>query len=217
MAEKADCSSEDEFFVEALTQYESQLATMDNEADKAGGRSSEDELFVQALTQYESQIHVAVDNEAETGGRPKSSYVVQTVCDDEIKQLVSDATPINTRKQTKWAVEMWKKWAVGRDAPLDLLKLSMPDLVYWVKRFICEVRKQDGSFYPTESLMSLFTGLEQHIRTDGGRPSVNFFSQPEYAELKVILDAQMKSVKSRRMCCGKRSFLVIILPRPSLT
>ena len=147
------------------------------------GRSSEDELFVQALTQYESQIHVAVD-EAETGGRPKSSYVVQTVCDDEIKQLVSDATLINTCKQTKWAVETWKKWAVGRDVLLDLLKLSMPDLVYWVKRFICEVHKQDGSFYPTESLMSLFTGLQRHIRTGGGRPSVNFFSQPEYAELE---------------------------------
>ena len=92
---------------------------------------------------------------------------------------------------------------------MDIEKLAVPDLVYWMKHFICEVHKQDGSFYPTESLMSLFTGLQRHIRIEGGRPSVNFFSQPEYAELKLVLDAQLKHLKKKGVDTARKAAQVI--------
>ena len=57
--------------------------------------------------------------------------------------------------------------------------------------------------------MSLFTGLQWHIRTDGGRPSINFFSQPEYAELKIVLDAQMKRLKKEGVDATRKAAEVI--------
>ncbi len=61
-------------------------------------------------------------------------------------------------------------------------------------RFVLEVRKEDGTEYPLETLYHIVCGIMSFIRQNG-RPEVDFFKNQDYTELRAILGAEMKRLK----------------------
>lgn len=79
--------------------------------------------------------------------------------------------PENTKKSTTWAVGVFNDWRAARGSgssdevcPANLFEcVNKDELNYWLPRFINEVRRQDGEFYPPRSIHQNLAGLQQHM------------------------------------------------------
>lgn len=90
------------------------------------------------------------------------------VGEKDIKDRIEETVPKNTKKSTKWAQNVFSEWKSERirkhSDPEDinipeLQFLTVEDVNFWLSRFIMEVRKKDGSYYPPKSLYLLATGV----------------------------------------------------------
>ena len=72
-----------------------------------------------------------------------------------------------------------------------------------MSRFVLEVRKKDGTPYPPNSLHHIVCGIMRFIR-QSGKPEVDLFHDRAYAELRSVLDAEMKRLKSAGLGSHKR-------------
>ena len=85
-----------------------------------------------------------------------------------------------------------------------------------------EVRKLDGAEYPPETLHHICSGILRHLRQNG-HPTLDIYKDSGFTEFRTTLDAEMKRIqlkgigtkkrKRRRIFCGRKVFLGIILPR----
>ncbi|XP_061170834.1 uncharacterized protein LOC133180304 [Saccostrea echinata] len=60
---------------------------------------------------------------------------------DDLRQLIDSQTNPNTRKNTKWCVEMFNKWRASRENVPWMKEMNAEMLNYWLQRFLLEVRK----------------------------------------------------------------------------
>ncbi|XP_052695752.1 uncharacterized protein LOC128174173 [Crassostrea angulata] len=92
----------------------------------------------------------------------------------------------------------WRKSLNENDEVIsELALLIVEDVNNWLTRFIVEVRKLNGDFYPPKSLYLLITGILRGISEQGN--TNNFMSETNDRFLKVwkTLDAQMKLLTAK--------------------
>ena len=77
---------------------------------------------------------------------------------------MSNGVPEKTGSQTKWAVSVWKEWAVSKNLRMlhgekpfssDIERLSDKEIDFWLRRFILEIHQKDGKNYPPNSLYQI--------------------------------------------------------------
>ena len=112
------------------------------------------------------------------------------------------------RESTRWAVNCYRAWARCRNQNVDVLKekyafvptelkdTSPEEVNYWLTRFILEVMKEDGTFYPANSLWNMSCGLLRHFRDDIKRFDLNIFAkdEPKFQSFRNALDSRMKEM-----------------------
>ena len=122
------------------------------------------------------------DFQAPRSKKPKKDTSVATkkhfgspLKDGEMKTVVKRHVPLNTQKNTLWALNCFREWMIVRNerarrdgnedsCPEDLL--DSPDtqnLNKWIPRFVTEVRNQKGEPYPPRSINLLLSGLQRYI------------------------------------------------------
>jgi hypothetical protein len=80
--------------------------------------------------------------------------------------LKKKGIPDKTKSQTNWSLSVWKAWAEHRDTdsedyPLQADFIAMPDVEsmnFWLSRFVAEMRKQDGTDYPPNTVYQICCG-----------------------------------------------------------
>ncbi|XP_076082259.1 uncharacterized protein KIAA1958-like [Mytilus galloprovincialis] len=121
--------------------------------------------------------------------------------DNEIDTLIEDAENKNTKKATKWAVNVYEDWRnskIGSGLIIPNLKdLSVQDINSILGKFVVEVRKKNGEKYPAKTLYLLVTGLLRGMRSHGVS-NLNFLNESDdrFLRFRQILDAQMKKLTS---------------------
>ena len=95
---------------------------------------------------------------------------------------------------------MWEEWAQNRNANLlpgekpfrtNFCDLSIPEMDFWLSRFVLEVRKQkDGEPYPPNTLYQLVCGLQRQLR-ESGRAEIKLLDNPSLNGFKATLDGEM--------------------------
>ncbi|XP_032880169.1 uncharacterized protein LOC116975321 [Amblyraja radiata] len=132
----------------------------------------------------------------------------------ELLALQQDSgIPYNTKKATAWGVRVWDEWGKTRNSYImeqgvqrNELFLYVPELCYeithdelnfWLCRFVLEVRRQDGSEYPPNSLRLLCCSILRHLRENCRRSDIDFFNKlkPDFAEFRATLDNRMKQLQ----------------------
>ena len=93
--------------------------------------------------------------------QPKTDKLVQTQWLEGI--------PKSTLHDTRYCVNLWEQWRTNQckitgEQIGTIDSLSNQNLNHWLTRFILEVRKQDGSEYPPNSLHHITAGLMRHLR-----------------------------------------------------
>lgn len=111
----------------------------------------------------------------------------------------------SSKKKAQWAFRVFFNWKVQRnlqgvnDPELrhigDITEISLPDVTYALKRFILEVRKKDGEYYPSDTLYDLIVSLQMYLHMAGRM--VKFFDDPQFQEVTHVSDNQMKFLASQ--------------------
>ena len=128
----------------------------------------------------------------------ETSRFALPISDKEMEDIKKSAKPSNTIRRNKWALNVFYKWKENRtplenekDLPqIDIIHWTQENLNYWIAKFIMECRKEDGSRYPRNSLVSLIAGLQQSLRENGH--TIDFFKNDNFGHLRSCLDAAMK-------------------------
>lgn len=122
----------------------------------------------------------------------------EAVSDNDLQQLIESQSNPNTRRNTKWSVEMFNKWRESRENVPCMKEMNAEMLNYWLQRFVLEVRKQDDSEYPPRTLYFIVCGLLRHLR-DENIHNMNFLDEHDhrFAVFRKVLDARMKELLSK--------------------
>ncbi|CAG2235448.1 unnamed protein product [Mytilus edulis] len=125
------------------------------------------DLWLQVPSENGKIKNVKDEKPKEQGQGVESRFAEMT--DNEIDTLIEDAENKNTKKATKWAVnvyEDWKNSKIGSGLIIPNLKdLSVQDINSILGKFVVEVRKKNGEKYPAKTLYLLVTGLLRGMRS----------------------------------------------------
>ena len=120
--------------------------------------------------------------------------------DSDVIKAREQAIPKRTREDTAYCIRVWDEWAknrreLGNAEIQSLATMDASTLQHWLTYFILEVRKQNGSEYPPNTLHHLICGIMRYLRQNG-RPEVDFFKDASFADFRLSLDAEMKRLQS---------------------
>ena len=153
-----------------------------------------DSFLLEASQEFEDKV------ESRRFGKPVQSEVV-----DQVREA---GVPAKTRQATSWSLNVWRAWAKARvsagfvetdekDYVLLQQIVDMPTsaVSFWLPKFVLEARKENGDYYPADSLYNLCCGFQRQFRGKD-RPDVNIFAGSEFNKFRQVLDSQMKYLKS---------------------
>ena len=131
-----------------------------------------------------------------------SSRFAELKTDSQLEQAKANSIPCNTKKNTSWAVNVWKAWSAHRrekcsyvsEWPVHLFLAQPHELDYWLSKFVLEARKANGEPYPPDTLYVICAGLLRYIREK--RPEINIFKDHQYTGFRKTLDGEMKRLRS---------------------
>lgn len=89
----------------------------------------------------------------------------------------------------------------------DLLLMTDKEMTEVVCRFILEVRKKDGTDYPTETLYDLVLSLQLYLKQNGRK--VRFLDDDEFDAVRNTLDNRMKYLSSLGNHAKRQSAAII--------
>ena len=160
-----------------------------------------DELFLVCNSSFEQPAKRPKLGDCAIG--PSSTATAQIFAppktEQEIQQARIGAIPKKTQSDTKYCIGMWDEWRYHRlvnyqDNILEITEIPWPDLSKLLSRFILEARKKNGDEFPPSTLHHIISGLQRYLRLSG-QPELDFFKNPEFAEFRADLDAEMKRLQ----------------------
>jgi hypothetical protein len=82
------------------------------------------------------------------------SRFVKPASDEELKSLAENQENVNTKNNTKWAINVFNKWREQcmEDIP-QLHEMNADVMNYWLQRFIVEARRKTGAEYPPKNFI----------------------------------------------------------------
>ena len=144
-------------------------------------------------------------------GPAKSSRFDFSITDDDFEDLQAGYQPKTTIRNTEWSVKLFNSWVEDRNSafpekvPTDLLEgKDLSSLGNWLGRFVVEVRRQDGKHYPPKTLQLLLFGLQRHLNS-ALSTEVNFMRDPEFHDLRKILDSYYRKLHQEGVGCSSKS------------
>ena len=144
--------------------------------------AEEDDTMLQASQAAEEQLSKPSTSTSRWAS-PKSTVRLQ--------QIREGGVPKSTKKQTDWSLSVWAQWASYRATnlieddeqlyELDEILLSMTEesLLFWLPKFIAEVRKGDGGLYPPNSVYQICCGLSWALKS-ANRINIDIFNSPNF-------------------------------------
>ena len=147
--------------------------------DGEGAFPDVDELFSQVPFPSEFDISLAEDSSTPVSlgnhNGADNSRFAPIVSDSEVAARQRASVPVNTRKNSNWAFNVWREYRQKRDpsdAPRYLLTMGVDEINKWLSRFV------------------LLHVIREY------NPTIDLFKSPEFASFRKTLDAEMKRIKA---------------------
>lgn len=135
--------------------------------------------------------------------------------DSEVSNMIKSSIPESTRKKSKWAIKVLNDYNNARNQSIlnnssnELMVLNeyqdftKGDLMFLLPKFIIDVRKEDGTQYPSESLRQLICAIFHYYRYEEEK-AWDFFRDPDFSESRKSLDSTMRKVTKEGVGLQKR-------------
>jgi hypothetical protein len=79
----------------------------------------------------------------------------------DVQDAVEATEATKTQQNNNWVQNLWKSWATAREEPLDFTTLDDNTFAPLLSKFLIEIRKRDGSEYPSETLYQIFCAVNR--------------------------------------------------------
>jgi len=123
---------------------------------------------------------------------------------EDITKFKEGENPVNTEKNTEWAVQNFEAWRSARNKKFEekclstiLSSTDMKELCDWLCKCIAETRKSDGTEYTPRSLYLLLAGLQRHIRKLNPSKELSILHDVEFKPLKNVCDSVFKRLHAK--------------------
>nr|XP_039268519.1 uncharacterized protein LOC120343412 [Styela clava] len=127
---------------------------------------------------------------------------------DDVQPAEAPGIPERTKKQNRWAFNVWREWARKRNmledsfagpykgVPLDVGQATEEELDYWLCNFVREIRRKDGNPYPPHTLMQIVMGIQRYLRQQAGKPTICILDRSNaiYSNFRSVLDYRIKEL-----------------------
>ena len=125
----------------------------------------------------------------------------------QLEKIRKNGIPKNTQKQTEWSLSVWTQWSSWRSQNLiesdeyeyelteTFVTMSEEAMLFWLPKFITEVRRSDGNSYPPNSVYQICCGLSRALRS-ANRSEIDIFNSPKFSQFRDTLDSCMKTLKA---------------------
>lgn len=113
--------------------------------------------------------------------------------------LVPGQDNSNTKSNTKWSLNVFEKWRESRSERVpDFHLMNSKEMSFWLEQFVVEVKKLDGTEYPSKSIYLILCGLHRHLR-DNGIYDKNFLDEKNvyFARFRKVLNARMRTLNEK--------------------
>ena len=106
----------------------------------------------------------------------------------ELQQTIANSQNQNTLSKSKWAMNVFRKWfeewrvRIGDDINKVLKNVeefTKNDLDYCLRYFYSDARKENGEFYPPDTLKDICTGI-QYFFNNSLEWQISLFNDPEF-------------------------------------
>ena len=114
----------------------------------------------------------------------------------DVNSMLDSTETMSVKRRDRWVINIFNSWCNDKIKSKEIHQIpvlecfSDEDINNLLSKFILEVRKKDGTYYPRESLIVIAAGLQNIIRKK--RPGINLFNAVETALFTKSLDAAMK-------------------------
>jgi len=149
------------------------------------------------------------DYEQQKISKTEERYSFNVTLDDIIKFKEGEC-PLNTEKNTEWAVYNFETWRTARNKKFEdqcssniLSSTNMKELCDWLCKYITETRKTDGTEYTPRSLYLLLAGLQRHIRELNPSKEISIFHDVEFKPLKNVYNSVFKQFRVQTSSCQR--------------
>ena len=120
----------------------------------------------------------------------------------ELQERVRQSVPVATRYKDEWAVKTFENWRSNREKmalrdnsvacfKTPLQNMTLDELNESISYFVFEVKKQDGTEYPANSLHGMVCAIQRYLKSECGK-NVRFFNDDFFSKLRTSLDTVMK-------------------------
>ncbi|XP_046565575.1 uncharacterized protein LOC124274278 [Haliotis rubra] len=145
---------------------------------------SDDELVASCIVAEKQSTYETTYETDKKGGNASETFADSTV------------------SKMKWATTLFREWQSNRNklaadtsrnlsfimVPLE--EMSVDELNYTISRFVCEVKKTDGTDFPSDTLYGLVICLQLHMDSIG--KAYKFLTDDAFLQIKNTLDNMMK-------------------------
>ena len=139
----------------------------------------------------------------------RKSRFSKPLTEKAMNDLVNGAAPKNTQRKSLWAFNLLNLWLKERKITENVFTMSNDKLCDVLGRFITEVKTQNGSDYPPNTLYEIIVSIQHYMRQNG--KFISLLDDNEFAKLRQILDAKMKALaKTDLSAWGGCGFVVYI-------
>ncbi|XP_062567654.1 uncharacterized protein LOC134229888 [Saccostrea cucullata] len=122
---------------------------------------------------------------------PKDTRFGKIVDESEIQALIESQENINTKKNTRWAFNIFESWRLERNSQGQGQELVIPELVsmdavqlnFFLGRFIMSARKRDGQEYPAKTLYYISCGILRYLRDNWRIRLVDFVKKQKVDDI----------------------------------
>ena len=97
------------------------------------------------------------------------------------------------RKETPFQLVVDKKMSLLLRLLVKLHTVCDYELCFWLSKFVHEIREQDGTYYPPNTLYQICIGVQRYLR-ENGLEGLNIFQDSQYKAFQDSLDARMKNL-----------------------
>ena len=111
----------------------------------------------------------------------------------KLDQLHKDGIPKSTRKQTDRSLSVWSQWLCYRSESLveadecvhelkqGFTAMTKEASLFWLPKFVAEIRKSDGSLFPPNSVDQICCGLSRALKS-ANRVDIDMFNSPKFTQ-----------------------------------
>ena len=115
---------------------------------------------------------------------------------NERESIIDSSVPENTKKQTKYAVNLLKSWLLENKKSTDFEYLDIRDLNDILQVFYAEIRSSNGDFLSSSSYVCIRAGISRYLSHPPFNRTLNLTTDKDFTTSNKMFKSMLRKIKN---------------------